>query len=133
MPIVFQKKDVFEGDWVKIKTPIACRRIFVLILLFISVTSYLHSVKVADEKDYRTAIPWLVDGKATKEEVIQKCSKIIPLAVMSQGKILVFNVKFNPRDGQIVCSPSSAPRDYQLVLVFDENNDVKRHSILEDH
>jgi hypothetical protein len=123
------KKDSSGGGRVKIETPISCRTVFVLVLLFISLTGCLHSVRVVDDKDPKTTIPWLVDGTTTKEEVLQNFQNVDPLRTLSQGKIVIYAVNFDQQKGQITCSNEC---EYQLVLVFDENNVVKRHSILKN-
>jgi hypothetical protein len=114
---------------VKIETPMSCRTVFVLILLCISLTGCLHSVRVVDEKDPKTTIPWLVDGTTTKEEIMQNFQNVDPLRTLSQGKIVIYAVNFDQEKGPITCSTEC---EYQLVLVFDENNVVKRHSTLKN-
>jgi hypothetical protein len=114
---------------VKIETPISCRTAFILIFLFISLTGCLHSVRVVDEKDPTTIISWLVDGRTTREEVLMNFQNVEPLRTLSQGKIVIYAVNFDQQKGQITCSTEC---EYQLVLVFDENNVVKRHSILKN-
>ena len=129
---------------VKVEMPIFCRPAFVLILLFVSLTICVHSsLLVADEKD-PTTLPWLVDGKTTREEVMQsfrKVESVQPLRTLSQGKILIYAINFDKQNGEFACptkceyywkdcEPRLTECDYQLVLVFDKNNVVKRHSIL---
>jgi hypothetical protein len=86
---------------------------------------------VADErgpqKDPTITIPWLVDAKTTKEEVMENCQKVEPLGSLSQGKIIVYAVNYDQEKGQLICSLNG---EYQLVLIFDEKEVVKRHSIV---
>lgn len=127
--IILSKKDASGGGRVKIEIPISCRTAFVLIFLFISLTGCLHSVQVVDEKDPTTTIPWLVDGKTTKEEVVQNFPNVEPLRTLNQGKIIIYAINLVQQKGQITCSTEC---EYQLVLVFDEKDIVKRHSILKN-
>lgn len=113
----------------KVKTRIAYRRVFVIIFLFISLTSCLYSVRAVNEKDPITTIAWLVDGKTTKEEIIHNCSNVNPIGSLTQGKILIYAVNFDQQKSQITCSDKG---DYQLILVFDEHDVMERHSILKN-
>jgi hypothetical protein len=130
---------------VKVEMPISYRPAIVLIFLFVSLTICVHTPRVvADEKDPTTTIPWLVDGKTTREEVMQnfrKVESVQPLRTLSQGKILIYAINFDKQNGEFACptkceyywkdcEPRLTECDYQLVLVFDKNNVVKRHSIL---
>jgi hypothetical protein len=80
-----------------------------------------------DEKDPTTAIPWLSDGKTTKEEVMQYFRDVQPIRTLSKGKIFIYGITVDKEKGQLPCWVGC---DYQLVLVFDEKDIVKRHSIL---
>ena len=113
----------------KVETPISCRTVFVMILLALSLNSCLHSVRVVDEKDPKTTIPWLVDGKTTREDVLRNFQNVEPLRSFSQGKIVIYAVNFDEQKGQLTCSTEG---EHQLVVVFDEKDVVKRHSILKN-
>jgi len=115
---------------VRTKAPVSYRRAFVLILLFVSLTGCLHSVQVVDEKDSTTTISWLIDGKTTKEEVMRNCRDITLMRTLSQGKILIYCVNFDQQKGQFTCSLPCVI--YELVLIFDERDIVKRHSIVKN-
>ena len=118
------------------KVPVSCRTVFALILLFVSLTScvipardvYETSVIRVDEKDVKTRLPWLVDGKTTKEEVIRHENfwDVNP-RILSQGKILVYCINWDEQKAQYVGSTKCF---HQLVLVFDEKGILKRFSIL---
>lgn len=129
----------------KTEAPILYRTVFVLILLFVSLTICVNSSRVvADEINPTTTIPWLVDGKTTKEEVMRnfrKVESVQPLRTLSQGKILIYAINFDKQNREFACptkceyywkdcEPRLTECDYQLILVFDKNNVVKRHSIL---
>jgi len=122
---------------VKVETPMHCRTVFVLILLFLSLTSCVPipvidkdelSITVVDEKHPTTTLPWLIEGKTTKEEVIrnENFSHVNP-RILSHGKILVYCINLDEQKAQFVGSTICR---HQLVLVFDEKDIVKRFNIL---
>jgi hypothetical protein len=125
---------------VRTKVPIFCRPAFVLILLFVSLTSCPmpdpmfnknvseHWVTVVYEKRPTTTLPWLVDGKTTKEEVIRNENfRDVKPRSLSQEKILVYCIDWDEKKSQFVGSTTCS---HQLVLVFDEKDILKRFSIL---
>jgi hypothetical protein len=123
---------------VRVETPISYRTSFVLIFLFISLSGCVpfplfeksvseHSVTVIYPKRPTTTLPWLIDGKTTKEEVMQNENfRNVNPRSLSRGKILVYCIDFNEQKGFV----GSTTCHNQLVLVFDEKDIMKRFSIL---
>jgi hypothetical protein len=115
------------GGRVKTKVPVSYRTAFVLILVFVSLIITVHTPRVvANEKDL---FPLLIDGKTTREEIKQNCPYIEDLTItsLSQGRIVFYSVDFDQNKGRFICPPGT---ESQLVLVFDEKDILKRHSIL---
>jgi hypothetical protein len=121
---------------VKTKAPVSYRTVFPLIFLLVSLTSciiptrdvYETSVIRVDEKDVKTRLAWLIDGKTTKEEVIRSENfRDVNPRILSQGKILVYCINWDEQKAQYVGSTTCF---HQLVLVFDEKDILKRFSIL---
>ena len=120
------------------KAPVSYRTSFVLIFLFISLSGCVpfplfeksvseHSVTVIYPKRPTTTLPWLIDGKTTKEEVMQNENfRNVNPRSLSRGKILVYCIDFNKQIGFV----GSTTCSHQLVLVFDGKDIVKRFSIL---
>jgi hypothetical protein len=128
---------VSGGGRVKVETPMPCRTVFVLILLFLLLTSCIPipsrdidelSITVLDEKHPTSTLPWLIEGKTTKKEVIrnENFSHVNP-RILSQGRILVYCINLGEQKEQFIGSNTCR---HQLVLVFDEKDIVKRFNIL---
>jgi hypothetical protein len=73
-------------------------------------------------------MPFLEDGKTTKREIEQTLGQ--PTSQYEDGKIWAYSIELREaRAGTIGISESYVGR-YSVVLVFDEKNMLKRHSLL---
>ncbi len=69
-------------------------------------------------------LPFLEDGKTTKEEVESKLS--VPFYEYKDGRIWTYTMLIT-EEGSLEANDSG---HYHLVLVFDENNILRKHSFL---
>ena len=76
-------------------------------------------------------LPFLVDGKTTKEEVksklrVQFLPYGVPFNEFKDGRIWTY-IMLITEEGSLEANDSG---HYHLVLVFNENNILKKHSLL---
>ncbi|OPY86345.1 MAG: hypothetical protein A4E72_01686 [Syntrophus sp. PtaU1.Bin208] len=76
---------------------------------------------------------FLHDGKTTKQEIIDRLGQAN--SIYENGKILIYYL-WMERDGRMMLQDSKhkeiidAPK-YQLILVFNDNNFLEKHSLVE--
>ena len=121
------------------------RRLFLLlskvafcILFAFLLTGYPGQV-IADENIQQKWLPFIKDGKTTKEEVLLKLG--MPSAQFEGERILIYKMMFDEKEGFKVASRYISMAwdsrfsqwgipEYHLVLVFDKRNVLQRHSLL---
>ena len=114
------------------------QRSIIFFLLAFLLIGYPGQV-IADENIQQKWLPFIEDGKTTKEEVLLKLG--IPSAQFEGERILVYKMSFDEKEGfkvvsryiNIYSNPRFHGRDiseYHLVLVFDKRNVLQRHSLL---
>lgn len=110
----------------------------VFFLFAFLLTGYPGQV-IANESIQQKWLPFIEDGKTTKEEVVLKLG--IPSGQFEGERILVYKMSFVEKEGfkvvsryiNIYSNPRFHGRDiseYNLVLVFDKRNVLQRHSLL---
>jgi len=75
-------------------------------------------VEVLKEADYSNKIPFISDGGTTRSEISQRLGE--PKSSYKSGKILIYEIKLNSEKRNV----------YDLVLVFDDNDILSRHSVV---
>ena len=90
-------------------------RLAILGVTFVLVAGCSSSLRAVDldTEENRREFGFLVDGKTSKEETLSRLGR--PYSEFEQSRILTY-------------LPNSR---YELVLVFDEHNVLKRHSLLQ--
>lgn len=89
-----------------------------------SITGCGSYVKPVDEKIYKKFPSFIEDGKTEKDEVFKKLDFRYYNTVSSKNStILIFRLNSVAQAGSY--------KDYDLVLIFDENNVLKKHSLVE--
>ena len=73
-------------------------------------------------------LPFLEDGKTTKEEVKSKLRD--PRRQYENGRIWTYTMRLKEERAVTIGASESYAGHYALVLVFDERNILKRHSLL---
>ncbi len=76
---------------------------------------------------------FLHDGKTTKQEIIDRLGQAN--SIYEKGKILIYDV-WMEKDGRMMLQDrehkdiAAAPK-YQLILIFNDNNFLEKHSLVE--
>lgn len=111
-----------------------------MFLLAISASgcSSVPTLKVADAELETKWLPFVNDGSTTKQDALLKLG--LPAAHFEGERILVYRLILDEKDGLVPVSRYADPQDpriaqwplghYNLVLVFDDNHVLKRHSLL---
>ncbi len=73
-------------------------------------------------------LPFLEDGKTTKEEVKSQLRN--PRREYEDGQIWTYSMELKEERAVRIGTSESYAGHYTLVLVFDERNVLKRHSLL---
>jgi hypothetical protein len=73
-------------------------------------------------------LPFLEDGKTTKEEVKSKLHD--PRREYEDGQIWTYSMELKEERAVRIGTSESYAGHYALVLIFDERNVLKRHSLL---
>ncbi len=96
-----------------------------LLLTACGTTTTLHQV---DTEAARALLPWL-DQHTTKSMVIERLG---PAAKYrdSSGRIVIYNAALKDKAALKVRAPEDASASYELVLVFDEEDRLKRYSLI---
>ena len=79
-----------------------------------------------DKNTQQQWLPFIENGKITKEEVLLKLG--IPSSQFEGERILTYQMTFNEQEGFRVISRRAF--EYNLVLVFDERNILQKHRLL---
>lgn len=114
------------------------QRSIIFFLFAFLLTGYPGQV-LANESIQQKWLPFIEDGKTTKEEVLLKLG--IPSGQFEGERILVYKMSFVEKEGFKVVSryinmysnPIFHGREiseYHLVLVFDKKNVLQRHRLL---
>ncbi len=124
----------------EVRLSVFLRRVLAFLCLPVLVLACAHKYQkyyyVNDIELQQKWLPFLVDGKTTKEEVESKLKRSphyyergVQHATgikYEEGRIWAYNL-LNTEEGPLIVNVSG---DYHLVLVFDEKNILKRHSLL---
>jgi len=111
---------------------------FLFVFLF---TACAH-IRVVDESIQQKWLPFIEDGKTTKDEVLLKLGN--PSGQFEGGRILTYTMTFSEEKGFQVnyertfishgpwpCYKLSVSKaEYNLILVFNENNTLSKHNLL---
>jgi hypothetical protein len=102
-----------------------CVRALALLLTACGPTMTLHQV---DAVAARALLPWL-DQHTTKDMVIERLG---PSAKYrdSSGRIVIYSVALKDNVALKVRPPEDASASYELVLVFNEEDRLKRYSLI---
>lgn len=73
-------------------------------------------------------LPFLEDGKTTREEVKAKLHD--PGMEYEDGRIWTYRLRLEEEGAERIVVSKSLIGHYTLVLVFDERNILKRHSLV---
>ncbi len=96
-----------------------------LALLLVACGTTLREV---DSKTFRQVLPWL-DEQTTKVAVIERLGYSWKYQDRS-SRTLIYNVASRGRTALSVLASDDASSSYELVLVFDEQDRLKRYSLL---
>jgi len=81
----------------------------------------------------RDLLDFLNDGTATREEVVLKLGQ--PSASFEQERILTYRIGENTKQGYFVITPNQLRQwlfvNHSLVLVFDNDGILKKHSLVD--
>lgn len=88
-----------------------------IFIVFYSITSCVSYVKPVDEHLLSKKYPFIENGKITKDEILSKL--YIPWLAYKKDSIWIYRIKF---DEELAF--------YDLVLVFDENGLLSKHSLI---
>jgi len=116
------------------------RRVLVFLclpVLVLACAQKYYYVYVNDIELQQKWLPFLEDGKTTKEEVESKLDRLFypydergvhytTAIKYEEGRIWAYKLLLTTEGPLVV----NFPGDYHLVLVFDEKNILKRHSFL---
>jgi len=100
------------------------RRVLVLFLFPLFLIACAHDFYVNEVELQQKWLPFLEDGKTTKEEVESKLG--VPFYEYKDGRIWAHTMLIT-EEGSL---ERNASGHYHLVLVFDENNILRKHSLL---
>jgi hypothetical protein len=93
--------------------------ICILICLVFIIACSVTGLQPVDKGLEATLLPFIKDGKTTKEEIMLKYGSPTKTFTSESSLIYIYNIR---------CS-NNIP-ECHLVLVFDEHNILKRHSFL---
>jgi hypothetical protein len=85
----------------------------------------LHEV---DTEASRARLPWL-DAPVTRAAVVERLGHSWKY-LDSSGRILIYHVALKGRTDLVVRPPDDADASHELVLVFNEQDRLKRYSLL---
>jgi hypothetical protein len=110
------------------------KAIFCFLFAFLF-TTCAH-IQVVDKSIQEKWLPFIEDGKTTKDEVLLKLGR--PSGQFEGGRILTYTMSFSEEDGFrvnyerkfIYHGFSVSKAKYNLVLVFNENNILSKHNLL---
>lgn len=106
----------------------ACSRWSFVPALALLLTACGTTLQHVDTKTARALLPWL-DDQTTKVLVIERLGHSWKYHD-SSSRALIYNVALKGRTALSVLAPDDASSSYELVLVFDEQDRLKRYSLL---
>ena len=138
MSIVHHVEQSIYEEIERLRLFILLSKVTFCILLFFLLTGYPGQL-LANENIQQKWLPFIENGKITKEEVLLKLG--IPSAQFEGEKIFIYKMMLDEKEGFKVASRyinmAWDPRfsrwgipEYHLVLVFDKRNILQRHSLL---
>ncbi len=95
--------------------------------LFISLLTTCAHIRAADKSLEQKWLPFIEDGKTTKDEVLLKLG--IPTGQFEDGRIFTYQMTFSGKEGFRVDYEKTF--QYNLVLVFDDRDILQKHQMLE--
>jgi len=100
-------------------------QIFLILIFPIFITGCRTYVKPVDEASCSMCVNFIEDGKTKKEEVLQKSDFYFLLNTFKSKKdtILIFSYSIQDKNYKVYV--------YNLVLVFDENDVLRKHSVVQ--
>ncbi|HSN59548.1 MAG TPA: hypothetical protein VLR49_01335 [Ferruginibacter sp.] len=109
-----------------------------LISILFSCTNKLY---VADSEFEKKYLPFLIDKKSSREELIIKLGEpswafengsilTYRISIDNKGNLLPLRIENNKNDQNISYTNPVYKKYYSLVLVFSENNILEKHSLL---
>jgi len=111
---------------------------YIFFILLITGCAATTQKVVGDQEIKENLAAFLEDGKTTKQEVLLKLG--IPSAQFEEERILTYRLGLNDQGTMVVGAPEFILKDrrisrwmqscYSLVLVFDDRNILKQHSLL---
>jgi hypothetical protein len=118
-----------ETGVVEVRLSVFLRRVLVFLCLPVLVLACAQKYYYENDIELQQKwLPFLVDGKTTKEKVESKLSvqDVGQFVEHKDGRIWIYLMRFTEEE------PPQLYRfgHYHLVLVFDENNTLKRHSLI---
>lgn len=114
------------------------RRFSLGLFLCVALAGCAQVIATPQEIEQRS-LSFLRDGKTTKQEVILRLG--IPSAQFQAERILAYRLSYNEQSKEVLTAPREVfvrdPRiagwtmsQYNLVLVFDENDILRQHNFL---
>jgi hypothetical protein len=93
---------------------------------FLLISCARQNVRIVDEGIQRSWLPFIENGKTTKDEVLTKLG--MPSRQFEGGRIITYHMTFSEEKGFRV----DVKRQfiYNLVLVFDKRNILEKHRFL---
>jgi len=114
---------MIEGH--KVLCMLSRKVIFCLLSAFL-LAACVQYIAVVDESIQQKWLPFIEDGKTTKDDVLLKLGT--PSRQFEDGMILTYHMTFTREEGFRV--DSERQFIYNLVLVFDERNILQKHRML---
>ena len=103
------------------------RRLVLALAVFLTACS--TALQQVDAEPAKLLLPWL-DAQVTKAAVVDRLGRSWKY-MDSAERILIYNMgPLNGRADLITRLPDDASATHELVLVFDEQGQLKRHSLL---
>lgn len=95
------------------------------VLCVLLLTTCAH-IRIADKSLEKEWLPFIEDGRTTKDEVLSKLGK--PTGQFEDGRIFTYQMTFSEKEGFRV--DYNKTFQYNLVLAFDGRNILQKHHIL---
>ena len=104
------------------------RRLIMIIAASLIIGCSAH-LKPMDTESQQQMLPFLLDGKTTREEILLKLGE--PSGTFESGRILSFRLMFDD-NGTIVNALKTywEKTTYSLVVVFDGGDVLKKHNLI---
>jgi len=104
---------------------------FLAIIFLYSIIGCSHYIKSVDEDICTKCVNFIKDGKTKKEDVLQKTDfyELFKTFKSKNDTILIFSFLYL-KDKKSSTVIDKIEAEYHLVLVFDENDLLKKHSLV---